>query len=355
MFLLCAVVNSTSATQQQLCLSRSLSLAACYTWPITCIYFLQVAVLVLAGLDKFTLWGAVLVDVGTALVVILHGMLLLRWRLPATKSSAKYSSQTQAGACCRAAFIEHNEQLAANSTTGESSCCSNSSKQCSVKVVVQQDGNCAANNGDSKCSGRAAMEQSENAAAKGVDGKPDSCSNNKQCSGRMAADPIRDGATRSIAGESESGSGSKDHSDKAGVVTNSSASKSPCCSSKQCSVKVVQQNGNYAVNKVDSKPPCCSSNKQRSGRVPMEQSQNAAAKGVVGKPECCSSNKQCNGRMAADQAKGGAAKITAGKTECDSGSKDHSRKAEVATSSTASKLRCCSSSSSKHCSGNLVA
>jgi len=41
--------------------------------------FVQVAVLTLAGLGKFTLWGAVLVDVGTALVVILNGMTVLRW------------------------------------------------------------------------------------------------------------------------------------------------------------------------------------------------------------------------------------------------------------------------------------
>ena len=40
---------------------------------------MQVVVLVLAALGKFSLWGAVLVDVGTALIVILNGMTLLRW------------------------------------------------------------------------------------------------------------------------------------------------------------------------------------------------------------------------------------------------------------------------------------
>ena len=35
--------------------------------------------LTLAGMGKFTLWGAVLVDVGTALAVILNGMTVLRW------------------------------------------------------------------------------------------------------------------------------------------------------------------------------------------------------------------------------------------------------------------------------------
>ncbi len=30
-------------------------------------------------MGKFTLWGAVLVDVGTALAVVLNGMTVLRW------------------------------------------------------------------------------------------------------------------------------------------------------------------------------------------------------------------------------------------------------------------------------------
>jgi hypothetical protein len=37
-------------------------------------------VLVLAALGKFSLWAAVLVDVGTALLVIGNGMLVLRWK-----------------------------------------------------------------------------------------------------------------------------------------------------------------------------------------------------------------------------------------------------------------------------------
>ena len=41
----------------------------------------QVAVLVLAALGLFTLWGAVLVDVGTACAVCLNGMRCLRWSI----------------------------------------------------------------------------------------------------------------------------------------------------------------------------------------------------------------------------------------------------------------------------------
>ena len=49
---------------------------------------MQIAVLSLASAGKFTLWGAVLVDVGTALVVILNGMIVLRWsRFPRGQSA----------------------------------------------------------------------------------------------------------------------------------------------------------------------------------------------------------------------------------------------------------------------------
>ena len=95
---------------------------------------LQVAVLVLAALGKFTLWGAVLVDVGTSLVVILHGMLLMRWRLPGAKRSATQSNKGQAGACaskqcCSSTMAaEHLEHRAAAAITGKPLCCS-SSKQ----------------------------------------------------------------------------------------------------------------------------------------------------------------------------------------------------------------------------------
>lgn len=206
--------NARSLCSSQLCLlvstaalnifyPLSLSRVACYTWPVTCFKWLQVAVLVLAGLGKFTLWGAVLVDVGTALCVILHGMLLMRWRLPGAKPSAKYS----------ATCVERHEPLATNGITGQSSCCS--SKQCSAKVATMQ---------------------SEDGAAKSVMGKPNCCSSNKQCSNKMAADDNEDGAANSIVGKPDCCSSSKDCSGKAASPTNGKASKSPCCS-KQYSGK----------------------------------------------------------------------------------------------------------------------
>ncbi len=111
--------------------------------------WLQVAVLVLAALGKFTLWGAVLVDVGTSLLVILHGMLLMRWRLPGAKRSTKQRSNGQAGACsnkpcCNGRLAaEPNEHCVANSINHKSPCCS-SSKQCSGTIAAERDEHCAA-------------------------------------------------------------------------------------------------------------------------------------------------------------------------------------------------------------------
>ena len=125
--------------------------------------WLQVAVLVLAALGKFTLWGAVLVDVGTSLLVILHGMVLMRWRLPGANRSTKHRNNNQAGACSNKpgcsgnTAAEHDEHRTANSITGKSPCCS-SSKQCSGTIVAEHDKHCVAD---------------------GITGKPPCCSSAK--------------------------------------------------------------------------------------------------------------------------------------------------------------------------------
>lgn len=126
--------------------------------------------MILAGLGKFTLWGAVLVDVGPALLVILHGMLLMRWRVLEAISLAESSTQTQAGTCSLTASVQRNEQLPANSTTGKPSCCRSSSKQCSVQMAVQQD---------------------RDYNSKNVDGKNDCYGSNKQCSGKLLSSRLR--------------------------------------------------------------------------------------------------------------------------------------------------------------------
>ena len=64
----------------------------------------QVAVLVLAALGKFSLWAAVAVDVGTALLVIANGMTLLRWSgardACAAKSGCRRAGANSGDGCC---------------------------------------------------------------------------------------------------------------------------------------------------------------------------------------------------------------------------------------------------------------
>ncbi len=62
------------------------------------------AVLVLAALGKFSLWAAVAVDVGTALLVIANGMTLLRWQgareACGTKSGCRRTALNKSGSGC---------------------------------------------------------------------------------------------------------------------------------------------------------------------------------------------------------------------------------------------------------------
>ena len=103
----------------------------------------------LAALGKFALWGAVLVDVGTSLLVILHRMLLMRWHLPGAKRLTTYNSKGLADACsskpcCSGkTAAEPHEHRAANGVTGKSPCCS-SSEQCSGTSVAELDEDYAA-------------------------------------------------------------------------------------------------------------------------------------------------------------------------------------------------------------------
>ena len=91
---------------------------------------MQVAVLVLAALG-FTLWGAVLVDVGTALVVILYGMLLMRWRLPGHKRGTVtgQANVCQAGVpankppCIATSSTAHWDDHATHTSPSNLACC----------------------------------------------------------------------------------------------------------------------------------------------------------------------------------------------------------------------------------------
>lgn len=61
----------------------------------------KIIVLVLAFLQMFTLWGAVLVDVGTALLVTINGLRLLKWNfgIPIAVSTMAHHSNVQQSSC----------------------------------------------------------------------------------------------------------------------------------------------------------------------------------------------------------------------------------------------------------------
>ena len=78
----------------------------------------KVLVLVLAALGKFTLFGAVLVDVGTALLVTLNGLTLLRW---------DFGLGNAAAVCVGAAAVSNAAAAVTTTTACEKSCCGGAS------------------------------------------------------------------------------------------------------------------------------------------------------------------------------------------------------------------------------------
>jgi Cd2+/Zn2+-exporting ATPase len=103
----------------------------------------KLIVLVLAAMGKFTLFGAVLVDVGSALLVTLNGLTLLRWDFglgespagcvgtAAAAAAAATTVSTTAGQCCRTKGCcatkpekEEKSSACASSTCKSKACCS---------------------------------------------------------------------------------------------------------------------------------------------------------------------------------------------------------------------------------------
>ncbi|EFN58930.1 hypothetical protein CHLNCDRAFT_140903 [Chlorella variabilis] len=62
----------------------------------------KVAVLVPAAMGRFTLWGAVLVDVGSSLLVVANALRLLKWRWPVSKPVAAKKDCCTSGSCSAA-------------------------------------------------------------------------------------------------------------------------------------------------------------------------------------------------------------------------------------------------------------
>jgi len=84
---------------------------------------MQVVVLVLAALGKFSLWGAVLVDVGTALIVILNGMTLLRWtRVSGSKVEGQDAGHPPAKTQDEQISMQDHEEAVDSSATQSADC-----------------------------------------------------------------------------------------------------------------------------------------------------------------------------------------------------------------------------------------
>ena len=102
----------------------------------------QVAVLVLAALGKFSLWAAVAVDVGTALLVIANGMTLLRWSgardACAAKSGCRRAGANSGDGCCA--------KIGCGAPAAKSGC------SAGAKSSKAADGCCAVISGNGCCS-----------------------------------------------------------------------------------------------------------------------------------------------------------------------------------------------------------
>lgn len=179
----------------------------------------QVAVLVLAALGKFSLWAAVAVDVGTALLVIANGMTLLRWSgardACAAKSGCRRAGANSGDGCCAKTGCgapAARSGCGAGATSGDG-CCANTG--CDAAAARSGCG-VGATSGDGCCTntGRGAC------AAKPGCGAPAAKSG---CSAGAKSSKAADGCC-------SSGSKSHAHSPAAARCTPRSADEH-CCSS----------------------------------------------------------------------------------------------------------------------------
>lgn len=115
-------------------------------------------------MSKFTLWGVVLVDVGTALLVILHGMMLMRWRLP----QAMRPGSSQNVQCSQQCWAPSADTVERRNNSSDNQACS-SSYYCSDSC------------------GTSAVTVGQGTVMPPLGGKAESCSADRQCYNTVAA------------------------------------------------------------------------------------------------------------------------------------------------------------------------
>jgi hypothetical protein len=188
-------------------------------------------VLVLAAMGRFTLWGAVLVDVGTALAVIANSLLLLRKRLRpggsrngggvscvAECAAAKATDGGQDGSCC----ADTGSRGCSPPGDGQSStCCSTRSPAPTATRAPRLDNSCQP--GCSSCPVSAGPKAAVQAGS--------GCRSSKRCGSSSAR--CHSSAATATAGSTAPG-----------------CCKSPSCSSTAAAMQVVDAGAPATV-------PCC--------------------------------------------------------------------------------------------------
>lgn len=177
----------------------------------------KVVALTLAAVGKFSLWGAVLVDVGTALAVIAHSLLLLRKRLrpkgEVVLSSAHLAAQEAA---------EVKAAALGPVTDSKPACCSTGKCTAAISPPVKE---CC----DSKACSKTVASPSLPGQPSAPTVKP--CCSSKKCS-KTAPPPLQPASEHSCHDDD-------DDAHKESRVSPTASSATPlatkkCCSSKKC-------------------------------------------------------------------------------------------------------------------------
>lgn len=239
----------------------------------------QVAALVLAALGKFTLWGAVLVDVGTALAVIANSLRLLRHRVrpdQAPRGGPDYiCARTQATAAVVAA--------AAGSAGRHGKCCAGAG--CSSGGVGESSGGTShrCSSGSSKGNSKDVLGEECGSGRAGPGGAlhpiGDGCSRGTSSSKgtHPANTPVTDGSAQKLHGANS-------------ASTSCSADDVGCASLSRASS---QASGSHSAPQTVAARSCCSSDRCTEKAGPAEHA--AVASRQAPNAQACS-KACCDGR-----------------------------------------------------------
>ena len=201
-------------------------------------------------------------DVGTALLVILHGMMLMRWRLP----QAMRPGSSQNVQCSQQRWAPSADTVERRNNSSDNQACSSSRDSCGTSAVTVGQGT----------------------VMPPLGGKAESCSADRQCYNTVAA-----------------------MKPKAGSAAGSDADiPNSCISGKLCKPQTVAQRRceGSASDALASELSCCNSGRQcQPQAVAVKLGEDSGKGAPAERPSCCSSKRQCQVEAAAvEQKEGGA-------------------------------------------------